>query len=70
VARSTYHFLFTPMRIHWKILSLTESSIMLLEEHHKVVFSISTFNLGMSNGNLVGIANQIGSCMIGSFVRG
>jgi hypothetical protein len=53
-----------------------ESSIMLLEEHHKWKFmtwlagSSPAFpsNLGISEGSLVGIAGHVGSCNIGSFV--
>jgi hypothetical protein len=53
-----------------------ESSIMLLEEHHKwkvmtwLARSSPAFpsNLGISEGSLVGIAGHVGSCNIGSFV--
>jgi hypothetical protein len=53
-----------------------ESSIILLEEHHK--WKVMTWlarsslafpsNLGMSEGSLVGITGHVGSWNIGSFV--
>jgi hypothetical protein len=50
--------------------------MMLFEENHKwkvmiwLVVSSPTFpsNLGMNEGNLVGIVGHVGSCNIGSFV--
>jgi hypothetical protein len=53
-----------------------EYSIILLEEHHKwkdmiwLVGSSPVFpsNLGMSEGNFVGIFGQVGSCNMGSFI--
>jgi hypothetical protein len=53
-----------------------ESSIILLEEHHKWKFmtwlagsSVAfTSNLGISEGSLVSIAGHARSCNIGSFV--
>jgi hypothetical protein len=53
-----------------------ESSIILLEEHHKwkvmtwLVGLLPAFpsNLGISKGSLVGIVGHVVSCNIGSFV--
>jgi hypothetical protein len=53
-----------------------ESSMMFFEEHHKwkvitwLVGSSLGFpsNLGMSEGNLVGILGQVASCKMGSFM--
>jgi hypothetical protein len=73
---STYHLADGPISVLWKNFNQMESSMMILEEHHRwkeimwLVGSSVGFppNFGMSKGNLVGMLGQVGSCKIGSFV--
>ena len=77
VGSSIYHLATAPIKVLWKILNRTLSSIKEFEEHHRwkvitcVLGSSFTFpsNLGMSNGNLVGIGGQAGECLIGSLIN-
>ena len=72
-----YHFAIVPIKVLWNSLNLTESSFNELKEHHrcKVVAcapgSSPTLpsNLGISEGNLVGIGGHEGSCLTGSFIN-
>lgn len=72
----TYHFVVAPVRIRWKSLSLIESSMMLLEEHHKrkvMPFLVGyspclPLNFAMSDGNLVIMVSHVGSWVMGLFV--
>jgi hypothetical protein len=72
-----YHFAATPIKVLWKSLNLTLSSIKELEEHHrwKVMMCVlgSSFtlpsNLGMPDGSFVEIGSQAGECLIGSFIN-
>ena len=74
---SIYHFVATPIKVLWKSLNRTLSSIKEFEEHHRwkvitcVLGSLFNFpsNLGMSDGNLVGIGGQAGECLIGSLIN-
>ena len=71
---SIYHLVYAPIKVLWKILNWTLSSIKEFKEHHRwkvmawVLGSSFAFpsNLGMSEGNLVGIGGQMGECLIGS----
>ena len=77
VGSSIYHLAAAPIKVLWKSLNLTLSSIKEFEEHHRwkvitcVLGSSFTFpsNLGMSNGNLFGIRGQVGECLIGSLIN-
>ena len=74
--RFTYHFAIAPIIVRWNSRSLTESSTMLLEEHHRwkdmtcLVGSSPCFpsNIGMSKGSLLGMVVHVGSWYMGSLV--
>ena len=67
----------TLVRVRWNSLSLTESSMMLLDEHHRwnVIMwfwghsPALPSNLGMSDGSLVGIEGQKAWWQMGLFVN-
>ena len=73
---STYHFVATPVRVHWNNLNRIVSSMILFDEHHK--WKVMTWlpgssaclpsNFGMSEGSFVGMGGHEGSCAMGSFV--
>ena len=72
-----YHLVAASIKVLWKILNRTLSSIKEFEEHHRwkvitcVLGSSFTFpsNLGMSDGNLVRIGGQASECLIGSLIN-
>jgi hypothetical protein len=74
---STYHLVEGSVRVLWDKLKQMEYYTMLLEEHHKwkymmwLVGSSPSFpsNLGILEGNLVEIFDQVGSCNMGSFIN-
>ena len=77
VGSSIYHLVAAPIKVLWKILNRMLSSIKEFEEHHRwkvitrVLGSLFTFpsNLGMPDGNLVGIGGQADECLIGSLIN-
>ena len=72
-----YHLVAAPISVLWKSLKQTLSSIKEFEEHHRwkvmtwVLGSSFAFpsNLGMSEGNLVGMGGQTSECLIGSLIN-
>ena len=63
---SMYHLAAAPIRVRWNNLNLMESSMVLLDEHHRWNVIMWFWghspnfpsNLGMSDGSLVGIGGQ------------
>ena len=74
---SMYHFAAALVKVLYNSLNLTESSFSEFEEHHKwnvVAWAPGSSptlpsNLGMSDGNLVGIGGHEGSCLTDSFIN-
>ena len=72
-----YHLAAAPIKVHWKSLKRMLSSINEFEEHHRwnvmmwVLGSPLAFpsNLGMLEGNLVGIGGQTSECLIKSLIN-
>jgi hypothetical protein len=74
---SMYHLATAPIKVLWKRLNLTLSSIKEFNKHHRwkvmtwVLGSSFDFpsNLGMSEGNLVGMGGQADECLIESLIN-
>ena len=74
---SMYHLVVALVRVHWNNLSLMESSMMLLDEHHRWNVIIWFWghslalpsNFEMSNGSLVGMGGQKACWKMGTFVH-
>ena len=74
---SIYHLVTAPIKVLWKSLNWTLSSVKDFEEHHrwKVITCVlvSSFtlpsNLGISDGNLVRIGGQASECPIESLIN-
>ena len=75
--RSTYHLEASPVSVRWNNLRRMESSVMEWDEHYMWKDWIwlegsspaRPLNLGISEGNLVGIAGQPTSWQIGSLIN-